>query len=151
MLHLVRLNEMRPRVEASVRSAGVTAPIRSLCDDVRRGSEVVLVGTVAKVGYDDDCIQGDTGGLRLPSVDIYLLIAFVTVVGRFQPYYMEEWFRMLLTGNIIIGVDQEPRHSPKPNFCSSLLTSRDRRTKHTRECWKNILKQQQQIQSLALQ
>ena len=56
MLHLVRLNEMRPRVEASVRSAGVTAPIRSLCDDVRRGSEVVLVGTVAKVGYDDDCI-----------------------------------------------------------------------------------------------
>ena len=26
----------------------------------------------------------------------------MTVVGRFQPYYMEEWFRMLLTGNIIM-------------------------------------------------
>ena len=48
---LNRLNEMRPRVEAEVRSKGVTAPIKSLCelDDVRRGTEVVLVGTIAKV------------------------------------------------------------------------------------------------------
>ena len=121
MLHLVRLNEMRPRVEASVRSAGVTAPIRSLCDDVRRGSEVVLVGTVAKVGYDDDCIKGDTGGLRLPSIDIYLLIAFVTVVGRFQPYYMEEWFRMLLTGNIIMVLIRNP--GIVPNLTSAHLCS----------------------------
>ena len=42
---------MRPRVESKVRSEGVTAPIKSLCelDDVRKGTEVVLVGTVAKV------------------------------------------------------------------------------------------------------
>ena len=48
---LVRLDEMRPRVEAEVRSNGITAPIKSLCelDDVRKGTEVVLVGTVAKV------------------------------------------------------------------------------------------------------
>ena len=48
---LARLNEMRPRVESEVRSKGVTAPIKSLCelDDVRKGTEVVLVGTVAKV------------------------------------------------------------------------------------------------------
>ena len=48
---LARLNEMRPRVESKVRSEGVTAPIKSLCelDDVRKGTEVVLVGTVAKV------------------------------------------------------------------------------------------------------
>ena len=48
---MARLNEMRPRVESKVRSEGVTAPIKSLCelDDVRKGTEVVLVGTVAKV------------------------------------------------------------------------------------------------------
>ena len=49
----LRLNELRPRVEAEVRANGVTAPIKSLCelDDVRRGTEVVLLGTVAKVKY----------------------------------------------------------------------------------------------------
>ena len=48
---LDRLDEMRPRVESEVRSNGITAPIKSLCelDDVRKGTEVVLVGTVAKV------------------------------------------------------------------------------------------------------
>ena len=53
---LARLNEMRPRVESDVRSKGVTAPIKSLCelDDVRKGTEVVLVGTVAKVLIQTD-------------------------------------------------------------------------------------------------
>ena len=47
---------MRPRVESEVRSKGVTAPIKSLCelDDVRKGTEVVLVGTVAKVLINTD-------------------------------------------------------------------------------------------------
>ena len=38
-------------MEAEVRANDVTAPIKSLCelDDVRKGTEVVLLGTVAKV------------------------------------------------------------------------------------------------------